>query len=192
MNSQLQKSPIEDPFITSFTTKKGTQIYTRLIHPNDAPLLIDLFNHLSIDTRRRRFNVGLANVEWERVQTTAQELANVDNQTQGGALLAFNESNELIGVARLARPVGDPAAPEAEVAVVVRDDYQNQGIGTTLTHLLVALARQMGIRTLTASVQADNAHIFAMLRKLPVPVRSRTSYGETEIAMEIDQEVSVK
>jgi RimJ/RimL family protein N-acetyltransferase len=186
MNSQAQNYPIDDPFITTFTTDKGIQIYTRLIDPKDAHLLIDLFNHLSPDTRRRRFNVGLANVEWERIQTTAQELAGVDNRTTGGAILAFNEDNELIGVARLARPLDDRTSPSAEVAVVVRDDYQNQGIGTSLTDLLVSLARQMKIRTLTASIQADNAHIFAMLRKLPVPVRSQTSHGETEVMIDID------
>jgi RimJ/RimL family protein N-acetyltransferase len=171
-----------------FRTEQGSQIRTRLIQPNDADHLIDLFHHLSPETRRRRFNIGLQNVEQKRVRETAQILANVDNRTTGGAILGFvtARTEELIAVARLARPENQPRSPEAEVAVVVRDDYQGQGIGTEMLKHLITLARQMRIKTLTASIQTDNTAIFKILQKLSIPVEAHTSHGETEIRINID------
>ncbi|MBX2999813.1 MAG: HAD-IA family hydrolase [Caldilineaceae bacterium] len=171
-----------------FKTEQGTRIRTRLIQPEDADLLIKLFHHLSPDTKRRRFNIGLQNVDEKRIQETAQVLAGVDNHTTGGAILGFvtNPDEELITVARLARPENQPDSSTAEVAVVVRDDYQGQGIGTEMLRRLITLARQMKIKTLTAGVQSDNTAIFRILNKLSLPIEMRTSHGETEIEIKIE------
>ncbi|MEZ4641061.1 MAG: GNAT family N-acetyltransferase, partial [Caldilineaceae bacterium] len=176
------------PLVTEFTTARGHTVRTRLIRPDDADHLIDLFHHLSPETRRRRFNVGLQNVEAQRVRQTAQELADVDNVTNGGAILGFAstaEGERLIGVARLARFAYGDTPNTAEVAVVVRDDFQGQGIGTELLRLLLILARQMRFSELTATVQADNIVIFHMLAKMNVPVRRRTRQGETELSIDL-------
>ena len=52
---------------------------------------------------------------------------------------------------------------QAEVAFVVVDEYQGQGIGTMLMRHLAAIARGAGIRELIAEVLPDNA---AMLKVL--------------------------
>lgn len=174
--------------VTEFVTEQGNRIRTRLIQPEDADLLIELFHHLSPDTKRRRFNIGLQNVEESRIQEVAKLLAGVDNRTTGGAILGFvtDPTEELITVARLARPENHPDSPTAEVAVVVRDDYQGQGIGTEMLRYLITLARQMKIKTLTAAIQSDNTAIFRILNKLNIPVEMQTSHGETEISIKIE------
>ena len=188
MSITSQPNFLENSFAVEFTSSTGACIRTRLIRPDDAPLLIDLFNHLSPETRHRRFHLSGGNIDSKRLLDTAQELAAVDNRTTGGAVLAFatnRGSDELIGVSRLARPADDRAATMADVAIVVRDDYQGQGIGTLLLKLLFDLAALMGIKTLTATVQADNERVFSMLRKLNVPVKTHTSYNETEMWIEL-------
>lgn len=175
--------------ITKFTTSHGITIRTRPIHSGDVDHLIDLFHHLSPDTRRRRFNVGLQNIDARRVQETATQLAAVDNERDGGAILGFAvmpEGEQLVGVARLARFSYGEVENSAEVAVVVRDDFQGQGIGTALLRLLLILARQMQFSALTATVQADNTTIFRMLAKMKVPVHTRTRQGETEMWIALD------
>lgn len=174
-------------FNRRFVTHQGTRIHTRLIQPQDADLLIDLFEHLSAETRWRRFHVSVENVERARVREIASQLANVDNRVGGGAVLALTEDERLVGVARLARPTADIQATTAEVAVVVRDDFQGQGIGLSLLELLVRLARHMDIKTLSATVQADNAAIFTMLRRLNLPVTTQTRSGETTMEIRIDE-----
>lgn len=183
-----EKDSKSSSLVTQFTTSKGTAIHTRLIRPEDVDHLIDLFHHLSPDTRRRRFNVGLQNIDAQRILETARQLSAVDNVSDGGALLGFAATpigEQLIGVARLARvPYGDGQST-AEVAVVVRDDFQGQGIGTELLRLLLILAQQMGFTALTATVQSDNSAIFRMLLKMQIPVRTRTHHGETEMWIDL-------
>lgn len=172
----------------SFRARNGTPIRCRLIRPDDAPLLISLFQHLSPETRRRRFNVPLENLDRSRLVQEAQRLTDVDNRTVGGAILAFageNGAEDLIGVARIGRMPTTPASPEAEAALVVRDDFQGQGIGTALMSLLALLARRMEVTTLTASIQADNQALFALLRSLRLPLERHTSHGETTISIAV-------
>lgn len=162
-----------EPLTATFAARDGTPIRCRLIQPDDAPLLIGLFARLSQESRRRRFNLPLANIEPERVVQEARRLADVDNRTNGGALLAFAESageTELIGVARLGRAPEKSDSPTAEVALVV---------------LLAVLARRMAVETFTASVQADNETLFALFHRLQLPLKRHTTHGETTIALAV-------
>ncbi|HRJ44683.1 MAG: GNAT family N-acetyltransferase [Caldilineaceae bacterium] len=172
----------------TFTTRDGRPIRCRLIQPEDGPLLIGLFQHLSPESRRRRFNLPLEHLDPSRLVLEARHLADVDNRTVGGAVLAFaglEESAELIAVARIGRYPANPVSPEAEAALVVRDDFQRQGIGTALMAMLALLAQRMNVETLTASIQADNEALFDLLRSLHLPLQRHTSHGETTISLQV-------
>jgi GNAT superfamily N-acetyltransferase len=52
---------------------------------------------------------------------------------------------------------------KAEVAFVVIDAYQGQGIGTMLTRHLVGLARAVGLKELAAEVLAENTPMLKVL-----------------------------
>lgn len=177
-----------DSLDATFRTRSKGLVHCRLIRPDDAGLLIELFQHLSPESRRRRFNLPLEHLDENRLAQEARRLSDVDNRTVGGALLVFagqEPERELIAVARLGRFPDNPASPEAEAALVVRDDYQNQGVGTALMGLLALLARRMHVQTLTATVQADNEALFALLRSLQLPLERHTSHGETTISLAV-------
>jgi len=176
---------------TPLIARNGVVLKTRLIQPDDDDLLLDLFAHLSQESRWRRFHAHVDNVEDVRVSQTAKELAAVDNLTLGGAVLALlvhpdtPEREELIGVARLARDPKTPTSLDAEAAVVVRDDFQRQRIGTALLARLTELARNMGIETLMATVQSDNQSMLDVLRWLDLPRTDHASHGEIDIRLDI-------
>lgn len=177
-----------DSLEATFAARNGTAIHCRLIQSDDTPLLIDLFSHLSPESRRRRFNLPLEHIDESRIEQEAQRLTAVDNRTVGGAILAFAQQpggEELVGVARLGRFPSDPVSPEAEVALVVRDDFQGQGVGTALLSLLALLARRMHVQTLTASIQADNEALFVLLRSLHLPIQRHTAHAETTISLTV-------
>jgi RimJ/RimL family protein N-acetyltransferase len=173
-----------------FLCLDGLRFYTRLIQPADAPLLLDLLDHLSVQTQWRRFHAPLTNVPVDRLAAEARRLAAVDNHTGGGAVLALlrDEGGErLIGEARLARPPNQTDSSEAEVAVVVRDDYQGRGVGTILIYLLFKLARRMQVDILTATIQADNRQLFEVLRNLRAPLELHTRHGETAMRLRVEE-----
>jgi ribosomal protein S18 acetylase RimI-like enzyme len=54
----------------------------------------------------------------------------------------------------------------AEVAFAVRDDYQNQGIGTELVAHLTTVGRSRGLKGFTAQVMVDNRRMLHLFRSL--------------------------
>jgi ribosomal protein S18 acetylase RimI-like enzyme len=54
---------------------------------------------------------------------------------------------------------------KAEVAFAVVDQYQGQGIGSTLMHHLATIARSSGLRELVAQVLPDNTAMLKGVRE---------------------------
>lgn len=175
-----------------FITRGQVRLKFRLLHAGDSALLIDLFNRLSPESRRRRFHTDVARLDEETKQQAAKQLANVDNLTQGGAVIALCEEDSgeerLVGVARLARPIGKPDHPEAEAAIAVRDDFQRSGVGAELLRRLVLLAKQMKVRVMLADIEADNQPAIKLFYGLNLPTETDICHGEIclRISMPLD------
>ncbi len=165
-----------------FKTRSGRTLRSRLIRQDDKQRLIDFFRHLSSEAKRRRFHTPVQNPDPALVEERADYFVNVDNRTSGGAVLALlrDEAGEqIVGVARLMRPDHQPHAPEAEAAIVVRDDFQGDGVATELLRRMILLARQMKVKTILAEIEADNYPAIKLFRELDLPTEATTSHGET-------------
>lgn len=178
-----------------FKTRRGVTLRLRTIYPDDAPLLVELFQSLSPETRWRRFHVHVDNVSSQLLAERARAMADVDNRTAEGAVLALHgrgEDEEIVGVVRLARPEGESASPEAEAAVVVRDDFHGQGVGTELLRWMVLLAKAMHVETIVALFQSDNEDAMRLFRELGLPYTLQVHAGETEMRIEVPEEKEEK
>ncbi|HRA64560.1 MAG TPA: GNAT family N-acetyltransferase [Caldilinea sp.] len=172
---------------STFKTRTGEVLTLRLMKPSDAELLEKLFYQLSPESRWRRFHMIIDHLPPQEVLRRARELTNVDNRTLAGAIIALagaGESSEIVGVVRLARPVGQPDATEAEAAIVIRDDYQRQGIGKELLQRMVVLARRMKVKRILAVFQPDNEVAIRMFRQLGLPRKLTTSHGASKMYLE--------
>jgi RimJ/RimL family protein N-acetyltransferase len=173
---------------SSFKTRNGEVLKLRLMRPDDGPKLEAFFYKLSPQTRWRRFHAYAENISPEEVHRRAQEMANVDNRTFQGAVVAVKgegDEEEIVGVVRLARPPGQPDSPEAEAAIVVRDDYQGQGVGSELLRQLVPLARRMKVRTILAVFQPDNEEAIRLFRNLGLPYTMTVTHGVSKMRQEV-------
>lgn len=173
-----------------FRTRNGKMLASRLLTPADAPLLVDFFYMLSEESLMRRFHQGKRVVPPSEIRSTAERLANVDNLTTGGAVLALERGTwgeRIVGVARLMRDEETPASAGAEAAIVVRDDYHGQGVGSELLRRLVLLARKMGVRTMIANIEATNHGALRLFRALDLPTTSETSRGETVLRIQMPE-----
>jgi acetyltransferase len=170
---------------TSYMIRDGRQVSIRPIAPDDAGRLVDLYYRLSDTTRRLRFHSMRQNVPLEDIEQEAKQLSDLDPAKQAALVATVEEEGEerIVAVARLARSKED--APEAESAIVVRDDYQNQGLGTHMLELLAEVARSMNIERLTAWIMAENLHIFRIIKKSGLSVHADTRYGETCVSVSV-------
>lgn len=174
-----------------YITHQGTRLFLRTVRPDDAGRLVHLFDRLSSETRWHRFRVKADNLSAATKWSNACTLADIDNRTAGGAVLALEVDaaghEAVVGVARLGRPLGEPTSPEAEAAVVVRDDYHGQGVGAELLRRMVLLAKQMGVKIIVAYIEADNGPALRAFRKLRLPVVVQTHDAETEMRFTVPE-----
>lgn len=173
-----------------FRTRTGHRVHMRLLQPSDANLLLDFFHRLSPESRRRRFHADVERVDAATLQEASVRLADVDNATQGGAVVAVVDEAHgpaIIGVARLARPLDSPDSPVAETAVTVRDDYHGQGLGMELLRRMVLLARKMNIKTIVAEIEADNEAAIRLFRRLNLPTECEVNHGEVVLRISVPE-----
>jgi len=167
---------------TSFSSRSGREFTIRDLQPEDAELLVDLFHHLSPDTIYKRFHTVLdpAKLPPERVRQEAERLARVDPETAVALLVLHGE--EAVGVARFHRI---PGTEDAESAIVIRDDYHKDGLGTFLLQQLGERAQAQGIHHLVAIVQAQNHPILKVINRSGLECKWRFERGETYLAVDI-------
>lgn len=151
----------------TFTMRDGREAVLRPIASDDAVRLIDLHSQLSSDTQYLRF----FGPKPELTPDEAEYLASVDFERRFAVVATVREDGRerIVAVGRF--DVTDEQT--AEAAVVVRDDYQRQGLGTAILSRLTGIARGRGIRTFTGEVLPENTQMLGLLRrqgmKLGVP-----------------------
>ena len=164
----------------------GQEVSVRFLTAADGELLVDLVQRLSSNTRYLRFLVAIEEVPVEAATKKLPAFLAVDG-VDSVALMASVEENGVetaIGVARFNR---NPGSDAAEVAVVMQDDWQRQGIGQMLMKQLVEVARQLGIKRFCAVVLATNRGAHALIKGLGYPYQSHVSHGEDEIVIYLEE-----
>ncbi len=177
----LRQGAEEAPLMTS----TGSKYSIRLAESSDLPLMAELLTSLSDNTRYLRFLSPLPAFSQERATTEAFTLW-LDNSWPTLILLATmgeGEEEKVIGLGELHI---DPQAPEqAEVALLVRDEWQSQGIGTVLVNRLITLARRRGLTLLFAETLAQNKAMRKLLAKLDMPLSFNYQSGTLRVEMEL-------
>ena len=73
----------------------------------------------------------------------------------------------------------------AEVAFMVVDRYQGQGIGAVLMRHLSLIAREAGLRELTAEVLASNKAMLKVFEKCGLPLSAKTESAITHVSLRL-------
>lgn len=136
----------------------------------DAALVERLFARLSPESIYRRFFSPV---------TSAQHFTRLVLREDGleRAAVAAVENGELVGVAQYSRR---PGADKADLAVMVADAWQRQGLGTRLVAALSDRAHAEGIETFAVDVQGDNYGSQRLLRRVAPGLRLAFSGGVGE------------
>ena len=126
------------------------------LEPTDGASLCRFFHRLSPESIYRRFLVPIHRPDQLPVDRLLN-LDGVDREAVAGVV-----DGEIVGVARFAR-VAD--SDTAEIAVVVADAWQGQGMGTRLLAALGQRATDAGIRRFEMVLQPDNQRFLSLARR---------------------------
>ena len=141
------------------TLPNGTTVTIRPIRPDDKQRLQDGLRRLSEDTIRRRFLSAKARF----TSAELRYLTEVDGHDHI-ALVAADAGGDLVGVARAVRFRERPDT--AEMAIVVGDELQGQGLGRELAQRLADAALAQGIRYFAATMLGENAPARHLVRTI--------------------------
>jgi len=145
------------------------------LEPGDEAALGRLLTRMSRESIYRRFFSPVARIE----QFTASVLRADGVERAGVAAVA---DGEVIGVAQYVRA---PGAPTADLAIMVADDWQRQGLGTRMVAALADRAAADGIQGFSVDVQGDNHGALRLLQRVAPGVRLSFSGGVGEGAFAI-------
>ena len=143
------------------TTNDGAEFLLRPVRMSDEPLLKDFFYSLSDNSLYRRFISYRQDMPHERLQDFV-----IIDYTKEMVILATLQDGDKEVITGLGQYVVDDAAHTADVAFVVRDAYQNRGIGSELLSYLTQLAKRQGLFGFTADVLVENEPMLHVFEKL--------------------------
>jgi acyl-CoA hydrolase/RimJ/RimL family protein N-acetyltransferase len=160
------------------TTKTGLNILLRPVKIGDEPLMKDFFYALSNDSMYRRFMSVRMDMPHERLQEFG--IVNYANRMM---ILAIVEGDSRETIAAIGQYEINEKMHTAEVALVVKDKYQNMGVGHDLLSYLTSLARRGGLLGFTAEVLVENKPMLNLFKKMGFDTEKRSEEGVYEMRM---------
>ena len=158
--------PYPGRYVSCWTMKNGQTVIIRPIRAEDEPLMVKFHEGLSDRSVYLRYfqRVKL------RARTAHQRLARVCflDYDRELALLAEHQDpqtgdREVIAIGTLQK---EYSKNSGEVAVLISDTYQGQGLGKEVIARLVTFARDEGLQLVSATTMLENDAMCAVFRKL--------------------------
>ncbi len=158
--------PYPTQYMEDWKLKDGTPVFIRPIRPEDEPAMIKFHERLSDRSVYLRYFQPLKlsqRVAHERLTRICfidydREMALVVEKTDPAS-----GEKEVLAVGRLSKMHG---VNEAECAVLIRDEYQHQGLGKELFRRSLEVARNEKIARVSSTMLAENREMRAICRGL--------------------------
>ncbi|MGD9394882.1 MAG: GNAT family N-acetyltransferase [Candidatus Thorarchaeota archaeon] len=163
----------------SFKTAEGPiEVQFRLIRPDDADRIKELFYDLSEESIYFRFLTPLKSLQ----RQTLQDFYNVDQASDISvvAVVKSGEKGETEKIIGAGRYLLNRSTNEAEFALLVQDEYQGKGIGTYLLNHLMRIAKSKGVEAFIAFVHPQNQPMIRFIHKTGKVVESKLSIEDEE------------
>ena len=176
---------IDQSLVTSYpenlecdiTDARGRQLHLRPIRADDAEALVSFHSHLSPDSIYRRYFAMHPLLSPSEVS----HLTQVDYQERFALIILDGE--EIVAVGRYD---GLPPGTTAEVAFLVRDDFQRRGLGRILLNKLASAAWSRGLTRFSAVTMRENRGMITVFEHCGFPVKLSADGEERYVTFPID------
>jgi acyl-CoA hydrolase/GNAT superfamily N-acetyltransferase len=168
--------PIEEE--REMTMKNGSRIMIRPTKASDVEMLQNLFYHMSKQDIYTRFFTRLQSLPVSK----AQHFCNVDFETAMAfiAVTGVRENEQIVGSSMY---VMDHATNLAEVAFMIRPEWQSVGLGRALQGRLAEYARSKGLRGFTAQILTENDKMIKLIKQVSDKIETKCDAGVLEVTV---------
>ena len=168
---KLAIRPYPSRYVSAWTMKDGNEVVIRPIRPEDEPQMVKFHATLSERSVYLRY-FHLMNLPQRVAHERLTRICFIDYNREM-ALVAERRNpssgeNEILGVSRLTRVLG---SNDAEVAVLVSDQFHGRGLGKELLARLVIVGRDEKLAALKADILPDNRDVMRICEKLGFTLR---------------------
>jgi len=177
--------PYPTQYVSKWTMKDGREVTIRPIRPEDEPLIAEFHSTLSDRTVYLRYFTSVtlsARIAHERLLRICfgdydREMVLVaEHHLKGG------RRSRIVGVGRLNKL---RTRNEAEVAVLVTDEYQNLGLGFRLLSGVVQVARDEKLGRVVSEMLRDNLGMQVLSKRLGFRLRTHSDGQSVAAVLEL-------
>ena len=159
--------------------RDGRMVEIRALTPEDKPGLLAAIDRTSSQSMYRRF----FGAKREFSEKERAFFLDVDFVSHVALVAVVEEGGRADIVAGGRYIVQQPGT--AEIAFVVIDDYQGQGIGAALLRHLAVLARDAGLKEFTAEVLPENIPMLKTFEKSGLKMSTKRESGTVHVALQL-------
>ncbi|WMT74480.1 GNAT family N-acetyltransferase [Bradyrhizobium sp. Ash2021] len=143
----------------------ATEVEIRALQPDDKDDMLAAIGRTSLQSLQRRFFVVKRGFSEKEITF----FMNIDFINHVALVALAEEAGRKVIVGGGRYIVTEPG--KAEIAFVVIDNYQGQGLGTILMRHLAIIARKVGLKELIAEVLPENAAMRKVFGKFGFQIR---------------------
>jgi acetyltransferase len=163
--------PYPMQYVAPWTMKDGTPVTIRPIRPEDEPLMVKFHETISDRSVYLRYfsSISLSRrVAHERLLRICFGDYDREMVLVAERLDPASGERQIMAVGRMTKL---HAGNEAEVAVLVSDQYQNQGLGYELLRRVTAVAREEKLTRVSAEMLTDNIAMQIVMKRVGFAVQ---------------------
>ena len=173
--------PYPSRYSAPWKLKDGTSVAVRPIRPEDEPLVKRFHETLSEASVYMRYQ-NMMKLSTRVAHARLARICFNDYDREMALVVELGGSSagerSIIAIGRLVKL---PGTASAEIAILVSDRYQRQGLGSELVARLVAIARDEGLCEVKATMIATNAVMRHVFQRLGFQIE-RSQDGATNVA----------
>jgi acetyltransferase len=180
---QLAIRPYPIQYVLPWTLKSGDPITIRPIRPEDELMMVKFHQTLSERSVYYRYFQSFQlsrRIAHERLT----RICFIDYDREMALVADYKDpqtgEHEILGVGRL---IKIPGTNKAEFAIIISDQWQNQGLGMQFLRLLIQIGRDEKISQIIAPIMSENYEMQRLCKKLGFHLHHLD--GEVEAKIEL-------
>ena len=177
--------PYPTQYVSEWKLKSGDSVLLRPIRPEDEPLMVRFHQALSDQTVYLRY-FHMENLSSRTAHDRLLQKCFIDYDREIALVADYidpqNGEHEIIAVGRLTK---DSVGNDAELAVLVADRWQKEGLGAELVSRLIEVARDQKLERVVANILPENQSMRSLANRFGFVVQSSDGPSPSLVVAEL-------